>query len=589
MAEVRTQRRLAAILAADVVGYSRLMEQDEAGTLATLKQRRREILQPLVADHCGRIVKFMGDGVLVEFGSAVNAVACAAELQKKIAAANDGLTDGRHVLLRIGINLGDVVVEGADIYGDGVIIAVRLQAMAEPGGICLSASVRDQIGTKLPLAFKDLGACEVKNISKPIQAFRVAVAPQIPKEPAAGRQPLPTKPSVAVLPFVNMSGDPQQEYFADGLSEDIITALSRISDLFVIARTSTFTYKGQPPDVKRVAQELGVRYVMEGSVRRAGDRLRVTAQLIDSATGHHVWAERYDRTVADVFDIQDEITRSVAASTVMQIVFAEREAGKQRPPADLTALDLVMRGIALEHKWTSEAIAEASSLAEEAIRIDPTYARAHLLRALVFQDRLIMGDVPHDTANIDRGLELAESVVRLAPQDERSHWVMALAYARSGRLDDAVTACERGLALNPNFSNCLTEMGYFLSHIGRTEEAIEASQLALRLNPRDPANIWCYCAIAAAHFVAEDYEAALKEAEKLARWRPDFLRGLILWAAAAAALNRLDKARDAVARCLAQRSDLRMSNVVPQFWLRFARDADHHRFLEMLRKAGLPE
>jgi len=584
-----TTRRLAAIMAADVVGYSRLMEQDEAGTLAALKERRKGILQPLVAQHEGRIVKVMGDGVLVEFASAVNAVACAVELQKQMATANDGVADDRRIVLRIGINVGDVVVEGGDLYGDGIIIAVRMQAMAEPGGVCLSASVREQVGNKLPVGFEDLGPCEVKNISKPVQVFRVTIDSPIVERTAAARQPLPWKPSIAVLPFANMSGDPEQEYFVDGLTEDIITALSRVSNLFVIARASTFNYKGQPSDVKRVAGELGVRYVMEGSVRRAGERLRVTAQLIDSATGHHVWAERYDRSAADVFDIQDEITRSVAASTETQVIFAEREAAKSRPPGDLKARELVMRGTAREYDQTPEAFAEASDLADEAIRIDPTYPPAHMLRANAFLHRMAMGEIPHDAANVARGLELAKTTLRLAPHDEWSHWLMGVAYGRAGQLDDAVAACERGLAINPNCSFILGDMGNFLAHLGRPEEALEACRMALRLNPRDPANFWQHAGIAAAHFVAADYDAALQEAAKLARWRPDFLRGPLLWAAAAAALDRPDEALVAVERCLAQGRDVRMSNVVPHFMLRFARDADHERLLAMLRKAGLPE
>jgi adenylate cyclase len=588
MAEERVHRRLAAILAADVVGYSRLLEQDEAGTLAVLKGRRRGILNPLVAEHHGRVVKVMGDGVLVEFGSAVNAVACAVELQKMMVAANEGLTDDRRIVLRIGINLGDVVVEGGDIYGEGVNVAARLQALAEPGGICVSAKVRDEIGRKLAIGFENLGEQKFKNVTTSIQVYRVRGEP-LPPAPTPEPLPLPDKPSIAVLPFENLSGDPDQEFFADGLTEDIITALSRISTLFVIARASTFTYKGQPSDVKRVAKELGVCYVMEGSVRRAGGRLRVTAQLIEAATGHHIWAERFDRSAADIFDIQDEITRSVAASTETQVIFAESDAAKSRLPGDLKAHDLVMRGTAREYDQTPEAFAEASELAEEAIRIDSTYPPAHMLRASVFLHRMAMGQIPHDSANVTRGLELANTALRLAPHNEGAHWLMGVAYGRAGQLDDAVAACERGLAINPNCSVILADKGNFLAHLGRPEEAIEACRLALRLNPRDPDNFWRHAGIAAAHFVAADYEAALQEAKKVARWRPDFLRGPLFWAAAGAALDRPDEARDAVERCLAQRSDVRISNVVPHFMLRFARDADHERLLAMLRKAGLPE
>jgi TolB-like protein len=294
-------------MAADVVGYSRLIELDEAGTLAALKHRRRSILTPLVAEHHGRIVKVMGDGVLVEFASAVNAVQCAVELQKDMAKANTDLAEDRRVHLRVGINLGDVIVEGGDLYGDGVIIGVRLQAMAEPGGICVSGGVHDQVENKLPLAFEDLGPCEVKNIVKPVQVFRVRTDCNNSVQRVAEQQSKQTKPSIAVLPFANMSGDPEQEYFSDGITEDIITDLSRFHALLVIARNSSFAFKGKPTKVQDVARELGVAYVVEGSVRRAADRVRITAQLIDAGTGNHLWAERYDREMRDIFALQDEV------------------------------------------------------------------------------------------------------------------------------------------------------------------------------------------------------------------------------------------------------------------------------------------
>jgi adenylate cyclase len=582
-------RRLAAILATDVVGYSRLVEADEAGTLAAVRNRRKSILEPLLGQHHGRIVKLMGDGALVEFTSAVSAVECAVELQQRMADANAGLGNDRAIVLRVGINLGDVVVESGDLYGDGVNIAARLEALAEPGGICVSAAVHEQVARHLPFAFEDLGDQTLKNIARAVRVYRVAVdAPRALPSPEVASQPS-TEASIAVLPFANMSGEPDQEYLADGLTEDIITELSRISTLFVIARTSTFTYKGQPSDVKRVARELGVRYVMEGSMRRAGDRLRVTAQLVDAATGHHVWAERYDCSAADIFDIQDEITRSVASSTETQIFIAGDEAVKSRPSGDCKARDLVMRGLSRMYDETPEAYAEAFELAEEAIRIDPAYPRARILLGATFVNRMAFGDIPHDSTNIARGLELAKTALRLDPHDAWTHWLMGMALGHAGKLDDAVAACERGLAINPNSSVILMDMGSFLALLGRAEEAITACRLTLRLNPRDPSNFWCHSAIATAHFVAADYEAALDEAKKIARWRPDFLRGPLLWAAAAAALDRPDEARGAMERCLAQQHDLRIGNVVPHFLLRFARDEDHERLLTMLRKAGLPE
>ena len=391
MAGERAQRRLAAILAADVVGYSRLTEKDETGTLAALRQRREGIIEPLAAQHQGRIVKLMGDGALVEFASAVDAVQCAIELQKRMAEANSELPDRPAIILRVGVNLGDVVIDGLDIQGDGVNVAARLEAMADPGGICISGSVFEQVERHISVACDDLGDQTLKNISRPVRVYRVGGGTRAVRSNL--ESPAATKPSIAVLPFANMSGDPDQEFFVDGLTEDIITALSRISALWVIARTSTFTYKGKPTDVKRIAQDLGVRYVMEGSVRRAGERLRVTAQLIDAATSHHVWAERYDRSLADLFDIQDEITRSVVASTETQVLLAELQAAKSRPSTDLRARDLVTRAWARSYDLTPEAIAEASDLVEEAIRIDPSNPTVHRTRALIFLCRFFVGEI----------------------------------------------------------------------------------------------------------------------------------------------------------------------------------------------------
>jgi adenylate cyclase len=484
------------------------------------------------------------------------------------------------------VNLGDVVVEGGDLYGDGVIIAVRLQAMAEPGGICSSGSVHDQIDKKITLRFEDLGSHEIKNITRPVHVYRIG-SDTLPTQITSGAG-APAKPSIAVLPFANMSGDPEDEFFVDGLTEDIITALSHVSALWVIARTSTFTYKGKPTDVKRVAKELGARYVMEGSVRRAGDRLRVTAQLVDAATGHHVWAERYDRSLADLFDIQDDITRSVAASTETHVVFAERRAAEVRPSVDFKARDLVARARARVYDETPEAWAEASDLVEEAVRIDPSHPVAHRVRAIIFLDRMEFGEVPRDAGSVARALELARTAVRLAPRDEMAYYVMAWAYDEAGRLEDAVAACERGLEINPNCSLILSELGACLGPLGRPQEAIEACRLALQLNPRDPSNFWRHSSIAIAHFIAADYGEALRESKKVTQSR-SFLRSAIIWAASAAALGKADEARTAVEYCLTLQPDLRVGNVVPDNIRRFARDTDHERLLAMLRKAGLPE
>jgi adenylate cyclase len=585
------ERRLAAILAADVVGYSRLMEADEAGTLAALKSRRKNVLEPLIARHRGRIIKLMGDGVLVEYASAVNAVQCAVELQEAMAAANNCPPENLQIIWRVGINLGDVMVEGSDLYGDGVNIAARLEALAEPGSVYVSQTVFSHVRGKVKLDFEDLGEQSLKNMSEPVRVFKISgtAAPTVETMRSKAVQPL--KPSIAVLPFVNMSGDPEQEFFVDGLTEDIISALSRISALRVIARTSTFTYKGMPTDVKRIATELGARYVMEGSARRAGDRLRVTAQLVDATTGHHLWAERYDRSLSDLFDIQDEITRSVTASTETRVILAEREAAESRPSTDFKARDLVARVNSRlfdwSLDWSPEALAKTSDLVEEAIRIDPSNPGAHQLRARVFLNRIYSGELQCDEANVARALELARTALRLAPRDEYAHWVMAGAYAEAGQLDDAVAECERGLEINPNSAIILQRLGACLGPLGRPQEAIQACRLALQLDPRNPQNYWRHCHIAIAHFVAMDYEAALQESKNVVRSLPH-LPSAIIWAASAAALGKADEARAAVGKCLAQQPDLRVGRV-PGIVTRFARGEDQGRLMTFLLKAGLPE
>lgn len=404
------------------------------------------------------------------------------------------------------------------------------------------------------------------------------------------RAPPSEKPSIAILPFKNMSGDPEQEYFADGLTEDIITALSRSSELWVIARMSTFTYKGVPVDPMRVARELGVRFVMEGSVRRSGQRLRITAQLTDAVSGREVWAERYDRTLADLFDIQDEITRSVAASTETQVLLAEGRRNLQPTFGGSKANDLLARARSRLYDQTPEAVAEVSELTEEALRIEPANPTGHLMRASVVLNQLWFGEILHDEANTARAMELARTALRLAPHDERAHLVMAWAwaYAATGRLQEAIAECERGLEINPNSSLILGNLGAYLAAIGKPREAIETCQRALQLNPRDPSNFWRHYAMAAAHFAAANYVAALDQAKKTALSRPH-LQSAIIWAASAAALDESDEARAAIENCLAQRPDLTVQSVVPHFMLRYARNSDHERLLTMLRKAGLPD
>src|SRR6266852_128773 len=384
MAEARVQRRLAAILAADVAGYSRLMGADEEGTLAALKELRRELADPKIKEHRGRIVKTTGDGLLVEFASVVDAMRCAVEVQQGMAERNAGVPEERRLQFRIGINIGDIIKDGRDIYGDGVNVAARLEALAEPGGICVNRVVRDQVRDKLDFAFEDAGEQRVKNIARPLRVYRVRTDRVVGEARSTAQPPLalPDKPSVAVLPFTNMSGDPDQEFVSDGIAEDVITALSRYPSLFVIARNSCFTYKGRAVDVKQVGRELGVRYVLEGSLRKAGNRIRVTAQLVEAETGKHVWAERYDRNLADIFALQDEITGAVTIAIAPAIAHAEQQRAMRKPPGSLDAWSAYQRGLWHLAKFSLEGNALSEKFFQRAVDLDPTFAGGY--RGLAF-------------------------------------------------------------------------------------------------------------------------------------------------------------------------------------------------------------
>jgi TolB-like protein len=445
------ERRLAAILAADVVGYSRLMERDEAGTLAALKERRASILQPLVAAYHGRIVKVMGDGVLVEFASAVNAVSCAIELQKKMAVANDGVADDRHIVLRVGINLGDVVVEGSDLYGDGVNIAARLEALADPGSVVVSRTVFDHVRGKMKLGFDDLGEQQLKNIAEPVRIYRLR--PEGEAAIARPVMPLPDKPSIAVLPFQNMSADPDQEYFADGMVEEIITALSRMRWLFVIARNSSFAYKGRSVDAKQVGRELGVRYLLEGSVRKAGNRVRITGQLIDAGTGAHLWAERFDGGLEDIFDLQDQVTASVVGAIEPKLEQAEIERARRKPTESLDAYDFFLRGMAAFHQWTSGANNEALAWFSKAIELDANFAAAYAMAARCYAQRKSSGWVTDRAHEIAETATLARRAGELGRDDAGALCSAGIALAFVvGDLDGGAAYIDRALVLNPNLA-----------------------------------------------------------------------------------------------------------------------------------------
>jgi TolB-like protein len=478
-------RRLAAILAADVAGYSRLMGADEEGTLDRLKALRRELIDPKIAEHHGRIVKTTGDGMLVEFASVVDAVRCAVEVQQAIPERNTDVGADSRIELRIGINLGDVIVEGDDLYGDGVNIAARIEALADAGGVFVSNTVHDHVRDRLPFVFEDLGEQQVKNITRPVRVYRVRDAAPA-KTPAALTLPLPDKPSIAVLPFANMSGDPEQEYFADGMVEEIITALSRIRWLFVIARNSSFTYKGQAVDVKQVGRELGVRYVLEGSVRKAGGRVRITAQLIDALTGMHLWADRFDGSLEDVFDLQDKIAFSAAGVVESTLQVAEVRRAVDRPTTELTTYDLYLRALPEHRSWDRERIRSALDLLERAIERDPNFGPALGAAAVCHHHFSTIGGIGDPGTHRRAALAYAHRALQASPSDPGTIANVASILGYFGEdIEPAIALIDRALDLNPSFARGWGVSGWLRLWAGHQSVAVEHLQTAIRLSPLD--------------------------------------------------------------------------------------------------------
>jgi TolB-like protein/class 3 adenylate cyclase len=543
-------RRLAAILAADVAGYSRLMGVDEEGTLERLKALRRELVDPKIAEHHGRIVKTTGDGLLVEFPSVVDAVRCAVEVQQAMPERNTGVGADSCIELRVGINLGDVIVEGDDLYGDGVNIAARIEALADAGGVFVSNTVHDHVRDRLPFVFEDLGEQQVKNIARPVRVYRVrelGVAASSPSAPAPSALPLPDRPSIAVLPFQNMSGDPDQEYFADGMVEEIITALSRIRWLFVIARNSSSTYKGQTIDVRQAGRELGVRYVLEGSVRKAGGRVRITAQLIDAASGAHLWAERFDGSLDDVFDLQDKVATSVAGVIEPALEAAETGRSAHRPTDDLTAYDLYLRAYAMVFSSRARFL-DALGLLEEAIARDPGYGPALAWAAMCCQG--IANDSRSDDleAVSRKGLDFARRALEVARDDPRTLANAALALAYFGEdISGTIALVDRALALNPSFARGWHISGILRVYAGQPELAIEHVQRSLRLSPRARVG-WGSAVIGSALFLSRRFDEAVAELLDAIQDEPGLPEAYRHLAACYAHMGRLDDARATVAR-----------------------------------------
>jgi adenylate cyclase len=572
-------RRLAAILAADVAGYSRLIGVDEGGTLARLKAIRAELIDPMIAAHNGRLVKTTGDGLLVEFASVVDALRCATEVQAGMAERMATAPADKPIEFRIGINVGDIVVGDGDIFGDGVNVAARLEGLAEPGRICVSARVQEDATGKLDLTFDDLGEQQVKNIARPVRVYRVRdlSAPNNPPVPALL---LPDKPSIAVLPFANMSGDPEQEYFVDGMVEEIITALSRIRWLFVIARNSMFTYKGQATDVKQVGRELGVRYVLEGSVRKAGGRVRITAQLVDATTGAHLWAERFDGALDDVFDLQDKVASSVAGIIEPALQAAETARSADRPTADLTAYDLYLRAYAMV--WSSvRQIPEALCLMEQAITRAPRYGPALAWAAFCCAFQLFDNRSEDREADHRKGADFARRALEVGGDDPGILANAALALANFGEDIGAIIALvDRALALNPNFARGWYASGVLRLWAGEPDMAIEHLETALRLSPRARIGVPLFN-IGLAHFVSRRFDEAVPKLLVAIQEDPTFANPYRYLAACYAHMGRLDEARETV-----NRLRVMTAAVMPPVDS-FLRNADHRElFLSGLRLAA---
>jgi adenylate cyclase len=576
------ERRLAAILAADVVGYSRLMSNDEEGTLVRLKAHRDEVADPAIAKHKGRIVKLMGDGMLAEFASVVDAVRCAVDIQEAMREHGADLPEDRRIQLRIGINLGDIIVEGDDIYGDGVNVAARLEALAEPGGICISSIVQESAGNRIETEFGDAGEHDVKGIARPIRVWRWPATDAV-QAPLT----LPDKPSIAILPFDNMSSDPEQDFFAEGIAEDIITELSKFRSLFVIARNSSFAFKGQTLEVKEIGQRLGVRYVVEGSVRRAGNRVRISAQLIDAMTDAHLWAERYDRDLADIFAIQDEVTLAIVTAIEPTLAGTERQRARRKPIESLDAWESYQRGMWHAYHFTATENAEAQSLFRRAIERDPNFAPGHagLAFALYLSVMLGFGD---DAASVSAvASEAARQAIMLDPDDAFAQATVGRIHLMGGDHEAAVSAHEKALALNPNYASAHYGLGFALIYSGRLEEGLLAVDNAIRLSPRDPL-LWGFLTIKGhAYLNMNRYEEALKWFRAAQRQPNPGVRAHLFEAVALAHLGRVDEAQQTLRRVYAIKPDFGADFV--EATTKMMNPSNAERIIDGLRKAGMPE
>jgi adenylate cyclase len=587
MTTQEVRRKLAAILSADVKGYSRLMGEDEEGTIRTLNAYK-EVLTGFIQKHQGRVVGTAGDSMLAEFASVVDAVRCAVGIQEELKDRNKELSEDRRMEFRIGVNLGDVVEDGEQILGDGVNIAARLESLSEAGGICISGTAYDQVENKLGLSYEYLGEQPVKNMAKPVRVYRVLMEPGVvarrglevaSKEKMAF--PLPDKPSIAVLPFVNMSDDPKQEFFSDGMTESIITALSKVPRLFVIARNSTFTYKGKPVKIKQVSEDLGVRYVLEGSVQRSADRLRITAQLIDALSGHHLWAERYDRELRDIFALQDEITMKVITALQVELTEGEMAGMIAKGTKNIDAFIKYVQAYELVNRQTKEGNAQAKKILGEAVALDPEYSRLYMGLAGVHIYDVWYGTTESPEQSLARASELAQKAISLDDSNAAAYSILGQVYAMKRQYDRAIAECERAVSLDPNSAENIFWLGTVLNWAGRAEEAIPYIQNAIRLNPLPTANYFVHLAVS--YRDSGQYEKAIEAAKKALQREPNNQFAYIHMTISYIRLGLEKEARAAAAEIL---------RINPKFSLeRYAKILPFpqplvDRIVEDLRKAG---
>ncbi len=580
------ERKLAAILYADVAGYSRLTGEDEEGTHRTLSAYL-DAITALIERHTGTVMHFAGDAVLAEFASVLNALRCGVNIQRDLMARNEKRPEERKLQFRIGINLGDVIVDRDEIYGDGVNIAARLEGLAEPGGICISDVVRQSVEGKLNLTFEDLGEQSVKNIENPVRAYRVLLGFEVAPKSAPVKTTLAdmsSQPSIAVLPFDNMSGDPEQEYFSDGITEDLITDLSKIRELFVVARHATFTYKGKRVMPQQVARELGVGHVLEGSVRKAGTRLRITAQLIDAATGGHLWAERYDRNLTDIFALQDEITEKIASALEVKLTEGKQEEAPRRYTENLEAYDCFLRGRAYQADATIEENARAREMFERAIELDPSFAGAYALLSYThYRDWFYQWS--DDPQALQRALKLAQKAVALDDSLPLAHTYLAWAQVSRKQYEEAIAEGERAISLDPNFAESYSRLGIILSFAGRPEECVSLVEKAMRLDPHYPPMYLFY--LGHAYFAMGKYEEAIAALKRSLTRTPDLIACNLFLAVIYGELGRKEEAQAQVAEVL--RISPRVSVEGQRSRMPFKDQAVLERFIDGLRKAGLPE